>query len=580
MAYGVTTSRAHLDALSGAPEPGEVDWDAIRTWKGVAPAFAGRYFLGTPTQQEVDAGVGFCLWAHGEGTDPSTPTAVAPLQRSDPTRQSAVGSLGTKFGTEDAGAIASYLERCADVGDLALPLDRYLVLVYLEVAAGTSLSFDYWSAWAHYLKGSLLEFHPQGIVRPLEPAIACAFEQDSPQSPFLPEEAVRTCLSRPALPGRYNLCKGFWCQAVLDDPIFGQFVQDPDHGPIPVRYRRTFDGPGGSPVPAGAPPNVLSTLPLITVDEPTMDPDDPTLYTLEAQPWDPAAPSPPDTATAPAFPPTQLGVDTAYASGTSVEDRREIAQCMASKEIIVRRLPAGFFGPDFGVSFELHLGTEMEGPRTLSGRPRFVARYLEPHFNGLTEEEAIDLGAAGLQVCSIWQLGRVITDGFGHARQAFGSAVEVGQPPHTPVYFAIDLSVGEPDGRHDATTVSPPLSQVVDYFHDVRRGYRQYLADGGAVPYYVGCYAAHNVLDAVYRAGLATHFWQPWPFNWGPPTPVPPDWSTTAPGWRAWRHLNFWQVLLENGFRELLDDNTAILDCIAELDFNVAWGDPGSWFWQ
>ena len=580
MAYGVTTSRAHLDALGAALEPSEIDWDAIRAWKGADPQFAGRYFLGTPTQQEVDADVGFCLWAHGEGTTPSAPVAVAPLQRADPTRQAALGSLGTKFGTEDARAIATYIERCADVGDITLPLDRYLVLVYLEVAAGASLSSEYWSAWAHYLKGTLLEFRPHGIVRPLEPAMACAFVQDSPQSPFLPDEAVRTCLSHPAPPGRYNLCKGFWCRTVLDNPVFGQFVQDPDHGPIPVRYRRTFDGPGGSPVPAGAPTNVLPTLALIAVDEPMIEPgDDPIRYTLEAQPWDPSAPLPPDLGTVPAFPPTQLGLDTAYRQTppTREPERQAIAECVVSKEIVIRRLPAGFFGPDFGSTLELHLGTQMEGPDLLHGRPAFIARYLKPHFNGLTDKEAIDLLAAGLPVCSVWQIGREIVNGFGHARQAFASALEAGQPPYTPIYFSIDLSVGEPSGMHDATTVSPPLTQVVRYFRDIRRGYRQYLADGGTVPYYVGCYAAHNVLDAVYRAGLATHFWQPWPFDWGPPTPIPSDWSATAPGWRAWRHLNFWQVLLDNGFHELLDDNAAILDCTPDLDFNVAWGDPGSW---
>jgi hypothetical protein len=575
-----------MDVLGGGvPEPGEIDWDRIREWKGGdAPAFAGRYFLGTPTDQEVNAGDGFCLWAHGEGTDPSTPMAVAPLQRSDPARQEALGSTGEQFGSEDARAIATYLERCADVGDLAPPVGRYLVLVYLEVAVGTNLSFDYWSMWAHTVKGTLLELHPQGLVRPLEPAIACAFEQASAEAPFVPAEAVRTCLSHPAPPGRHSLCHGFWCQTVLDDPVFGQFVQDPDEGRIPIRYRRTFDGPGGSPLPDPAAPELLSTLRLITVDEPTMDPDDPTLYTLETLPWDPAAAQPPDTTSLPLNLPTQLGIDTAYfrdeetKEGTSVAARGRIVRCMATKEIVVRRLPAGFFGPDFGFDFEIDLGTRLEGPDTLRGRPTFVARYLAPHYNRLdTQEEVMDLFAAGMEICSVWQVGQTFTAGSDHGKDAFTEAAKLEQPPHTPVYFAVDLSVGNPDGMHDADTVSPPLAQVVEYFRDIRRGYRQYLAEGGTVPYYVGCYAARNVLDAVYRAGLATHFWQVWAFNWGPPTPVPPDWSTTAPGWRAWPHLNFWQVLLEDGHPDLLDDNADILGCTPVLDFDVAWGDPGSW---
>jgi hypothetical protein len=582
VAYGVTTSRAHLDVLGEALEPGEIDWDAIRAWKGADPQFAGRYFLGTPTQQEVDADVGFCLWAHGEGSDPSSPAAIVPIQRCDPTRQAAVGSLGTRFGTEDAGAIATYVERCADVGDLALPLDRYLVLVYLEVAGGTSLSFEYWSAWAHYLKGTLLEFHPHGIVRPLEPAIACAFVQDSPQAPFLPEEAVRTCLSHPALPGRYNLCKGFWCQTVLANPVFGQFVQDPDHGAIPVRYRRTFDGPGGSALPDPAPPELLSTLRLITVDEPTMDPDDPTLYTMEAQPWDPGVP--------PAFPPTQLGLDTAYKwvkdpdtgevlDSTTIAERRVIAQCLATKTIVVRRLPAGSSGFDLGTHLD---GDELRRP------PAFIGRYLKDHFNGLDPIEVADLAATGMSVFSIWQEGHEFDDGAKAGSKAFAAAEAVGQPPFTPVYFAVDVSVDNPGGMHGGIP-SPPLSDVVDYFADIRKGYLDYRAAGGDTPYYVGVYAARNVLDAVYRRGFATHFWQVWAWNWGPPNPLPPEltddtWNQNAPGWRAWPHLNAWQVLLEDprpAPDPLLvaewDQNADVRACTTVIDLDVAWGDPGSW---
>jgi hypothetical protein len=585
-----------MDALdSDNLEEGEIDWVAIRAWKGGdAPAFAGRYLLGTPNQQEVDLGYGFCLWAHGEGTDPNTPMTVAPIQRSDPDRQATIGTLGSKFGGEDALAIATYIQRCADVGDLVLPMGAYVVLVYLEVEADTNLSFDYWATWAHTIEATLLNAQPQGLVRPLLPAIACAFEQADLLEPVWPAEPVQACLTYPAPPGQSPLCHAFWCLTVFDDPEFGVFVQDFVEGPIPIRYRRTFDGPGGTPVPDSTPSAVLQTLEFIAIDE-IVDSGDPTQYTLEtalwdpaapppldpAIPWDPAAPPPLDTTSLPPNLPTQLGIDTAYRREPPTPDseRRTIVQCMATKQIVVRRLPAGFG--------TLNLGTDVSDTDVPPARPTFAARYLPKpstalpergHFNGLTRTEAIDLAAAGFEVCSIWQLGRVMTNGSDHAKDAFAAAAEIGQPPYTPVYFAVDLSVG------GATVGSPPLSQVVTYFHDVRSGYLEYLADGGTVPYYIGCYAAHNVLDAIYRAGLATHFWQPWPFDWGPPSPIPSDWRVRAPGWRAWRHLNFWQVLLENGQAELLDLNAEILGrpphgpgCTPVLDFDVAWGDPGSW---
>jgi len=87
------------------------------------------------------------------------------------------------------------------------------------------------------------------------------------------------------------------------------------------------------------------------------------------------------------------------------------------------------------------------------------------------------------------------------------------------------------------------------------------------------------VLDTLYRGGLATHFWQAWPPSWAPPVPMPADWGSTASGWRAWPHLNLWQVFLENSRRPaVLADNLAIRTCApGGVDGNVAWGDPGSW---
>jgi hypothetical protein len=582
LAYGVTTSRAHLDALApGLPEAGEIDWEEVVAWQGEDASFAGRYFLGMATPAEIAAGEGFCLWAHGEWVDPAAPRTIVPLQRADAERQEATGELGERFAKEDAIAISEHLQRCLHVGDLAQPLDRFFVLVFLEVSAGTVLSADYWSMWAHTLSAAVLEVGLAGPTNPLKPAIACAFEQPDDLSPFVPVANIRDRLADPPRPGRHELCHGLWCTSVLDEPQFGEVVQHPAIGPIPVRYHRLFDGPAGSPT-TDAPAAVLDTLAVLTIDAVRDVADESFQYALEAQRWDPVAP--PETDVWPANLPTQLGLDTAYKwvqdpvtkavlERTTVAERRVIARCLAKKTIVIRRLPAGGGGYD--------RGTHLDGSE-LPYKPAFIGRYLEDHYNFLVAAEVADVAATGMSILSIWQKGHDFLDGAGAGSLAFAAAEKVGQPPYTPVYFAVDVSVDNPNGMH-GDIPSPPLSDVIAYFAAIRTGYRNYLAAGGKTPYYVGAYAAHNVLNALYRRGLATHFWQVWAFNWGPPNPPPPDltqadWDRNAPGWRAWPHLNAWQVLIQGGLANLWSDNAQLQACAdGVIDLDVAWGDPGTW---
>jgi hypothetical protein len=156
--YGITTSRAHLDPLDPVvypldPSAAQIDWSQLLAWlEERDPSiekvdFAGRYFLGSATEAEVIAGSGFCLWAHGEASDPVTPARIVPLQRADPVRQSATGGAGEFFGSQDATALAQQIDRCLAVGDLLIA-GTAQVLVFLEVGDGTPLSVEYWASWA------------------------------------------------------------------------------------------------------------------------------------------------------------------------------------------------------------------------------------------------------------------------------------------------------------------------------------------------------------------------------------------------------------------------------------------------
>jgi hypothetical protein len=129
----------------------------------------------------------------------------------------------------------------------------------------------------------------------------------------------------------------------------------------------------------------------------------------------------------------------------------------------------------------------------------------------------------------------------------------------------------------------------------VRRVYTQdYLTQDGAVPYHIGAYAPIKVMHALYRAGLATHFWQSMAHTFGRPvglnfgTEQWRRWYCTSPGWRAWPHANLWQIRLagasDTGFwtwprNAVLTQPPFPQDAQAAswCDINVAWGNPGGW---
>jgi len=563
--FVVSTGRAHLNAIDGAAlAPTELDWEALTAWQaGELAAFAGRYFLGGATQAEVDAGTGFCLWAHGEGSDPWVPLAIAPMQRADPTRSQADRGTAATYGADDALALATYVQRCLDVGELALPTGTPFVLVFLEVAAGTVVSPDYWLAWATTLHAAMLDPAPQSVsarqlVQPLLPAVACAFTRADEHSPYLPEQGVRDCLTLPAPPGQRNRCHGLWCTTPVDDPAFGELIQDQE--PVPVCYWRTFDGPGGSAPPAGASAALARTLGLVTIDQHGLGAADATAQTLETVPWT-------------AYErPIQCGVD------TNKRLTAASAACVASATIVVRRLPSGNQGQDDGENLDAD---------PIRKRGTFAFRYYSTrdgqpvNKKDLTHAEAVATSQAGLAIGVVWEAFagsyRDIRDHFAavgqgrlDAQNAFLYAAEtIHQPAHTPVFFAIDFPPGRMYGRApNDRWLMPSLDRVLDYFREVRLGFRDYLATHPADPYSVGIYAQADVCAAAYQAGLATHFWQPWPPTWGF-------------NWEPFPHLNAWQIVLDSTkvvapTPDLWSDNAAVQRCV-NVDLDVAWGDPGTW---
>lgn len=612
MIDGLTTARAHLDPLEAlSPIGGEIDYTELVTWLRTTdpnrqpPAFAGRYFLGHVTRAEVDAGVGFCLWAHGEGAVAVVPRKIVPIQRADDDRQSRYGEVGIRYGREDASALARHLDLCLKVGDLEMG-DAKQILVFLEIADGTELSFDYWASWATTLYDSILtparlkERSTTAPIQPLLPAVLCAFTLDESTQKFLPDALVRRGLDFPPSRGLRNDCQGFWARRKRDDPgllthSFGWTnIGEPSQARVipgfgfpymarvPVRYLRWFDGPEGLSIPEGP---LRDTLSLLTLDWPTQEPsDDPLIATLTATTWSADAVDP-ITGTVSTVP-TQFGVD-------KNRDMSPYAACLKQTSINVHMVPAAYSWKDddgdrHPATFR---GTFVEPP--VSGLCSLVFRYYSGSATSLKNlkfEETMALSAAGFEIGVTWE-GNAPTkqgdsvyinalirpfkffEGREDGRRAFEIAAnKIHQPPYTPVYFAVDFPPGDPDYYEEQM---PDYDVIVRYFQDVHRGYRDYLETHPDAPYYVGVYAQLDVCAMLYRGGLVTHFWQPWPPTWGN-------------NWRAFRHANAWQIILANtlphpSYPDMLALNPDLGACVPGsdgddfgVDINIAWGDPGT----
>ena len=430
MIYGITTSRAHLDRLdpnvyprNPAETAGEIDWFELLNWLWETDSstsladFAGRYFLGSATEAEVNAGEGFCLWAHGEATDDEAPRRIVPLQRADPVRQGTAGDDGRFFGFQDATALVEQLDRCLAVGDLEI-VDTKQILVFLEVGDGTPLSVDYWAAWATTVHDAilslarLLDRTGAESVQPLIPALLCAFAFDGGTGTFLPEPSVRACLDLVGPPGFRTHCHGLWARPLPGDPgllshtfswsnigeyrqprpilgLEGAYMQR-----VPVRYLRWFDGPEGLPIPEGP---LRDTLSLLTIDWPAEEgDDDPLGATFTATSW---RANRRDGAGSLLELPSQLGFDTgARVTNTS-------AACLGTANVVVTSLPYSY--PPYGVT-----------PVNLRGPCRVAIRYYRPSGGrALNRAESLALSQNGIQVAVVFQKYRHSHARLGDLRQ-------------------------------------------------------------------------------------------------------------------------------------------------------------------
>jgi len=481
MTIGVSALQGRLDADLPAGLSGTIDWDDFLAWNGrTQPAFAGKYFVGSPWR-----------WAHGEATsliDPVVAGAVlriVPLQAADGIRQAGIGDLGRRWGGEDGRAIGEAIANALIVGDLDLSADQP-VPVYLEVAAGTPLSSDYWSEWASAVRDALIigSVAGAGLVpllrQPLLPCLAATFEASPSggQPPPAVTAALEHATSEGTAAGR---CHGFWARTPDTAPItpqpnpswgtFADYRQPQPAGPptrIPVLIWRYATGK-----PA-APDHQVGRLTLETTRAGLGEPDPVLDGMLTAVAWQ---------ADHANISPIAIGIDRGSSALGDIG-------CLVKQKnrLTVRNLPeptqAGTVGPPL--------------PQPLEATPSFVGRYYSqrPTDKGrtakdLTVAEAGALSERWLDVVMFFQarvpengVAAHLADPASGARDGFAAgwfaASTMGQPPHTPIYFAVDCDVTTSGISTFDFQGAITEQQLIDYFTGVRDGLADHVRRAAA----------------------------------------------------------------------------------------------------
>lgn len=166
---------------------------------------------------------------------------------------------------------------------------------------------------------------------------------------------------------------------------------------------------------------------------------------------------------------------------------------------------------------------------------RFVVRYLSlPQYSWkmLTRDEAQMIAGQGLGIVSVFQARNTQIADFApdkadrDASAALQSALEVGQPPGTPIYFAVDFDAQD---KHMDT-----INQYLQRVQNRLQG-----------QYTVGVYGSYRVVEQ----SVARYRWQTYAWSYG-------------------------QVSKK---AQMIQFRNGVVVCGGAADYNLAFGDPGFW---
>jgi hypothetical protein len=152
---------------------------------------------------------------------------------------------------------------------------------------------------------------------------------------------------------------------------------------------------------------------------------------------------------------------------------------------------------------------------------QFVARYYrgKSKFPALTAKEAVALSSANMKIVTVWESRSDVIGHFSHSTgvdegtSAYRQALVVGQPPNTPIYFAVDADF-------DSEEIAGPIT---DYFRGIADGFN---AIGQQSPVYaIGVYGSGLVCSSLLAHGLARF-----------------SWLAMSTGWRGSKTFNDWNI--------------------------------------
>jgi len=133
----------------------------------------------------------------------------------------------------------------------------------------------------------------------------------------------------------------------------------------------------------------------------------------------------------------------------------------------------------------------------------FVGRYYSHSaWKNLSAGEAQILCSAGLKLVAVWESAGDSygffsrTQGLDDVTSACSMATKIGQPPGTPIYFAVDFDAS-------AQQVS---AAIHDYFLGLQAG-MALVSQGNGGYYKIGAYGSGFVCDWLYTRQLVSHTW-------------------------------------------------------------------------